>query len=77
MLFGKKDRQELTIRINGMHCGMCTSRMQKAFLDAKGVLKAEVTLEPGNAKIVYDAEKITPEKLRQIVTDTGYEPAEG
>lgn len=75
MLFGKKQKEELVLRIEGMHCAMCVSRMQKAFLNAKGVEQAQVSLEDGNAKLVYDAGKITPEQLRQIVTDTGYQPA--
>ena len=53
---------------------MCSARMQKAFLDAKGVLKAEVSLSDKCADIVYDAGKISAEDLKNIVTETGYEP---
>ena len=73
-MFGKKDRQEIKIGINGMHCEMCSARLQKAFLDAKGVLKAEVSLSDKCADIVYDAGKISAEDLKNIVTETGYEP---
>ena len=42
-MFGKKDRQESKLASTDA-CEMCSTRMQKAFLDAKGVLKAEVSL---------------------------------
>ena len=73
-MFGIIDRQEIIIGINGMHCEMCSARMQKAFLDAKGVLKAEVSLSDKCADIVYDAGKISAKDLKNIVTETGYEP---
>ena len=72
MLFGKKNKEEIQLKIEGMHCGMCVSRMQKAFMGQKGVLQATISLEDHSAQIVYDADKITPEQLRQAVADTGY-----
>ncbi len=74
MMFGKKNRQEIKIGINGMHCAMCSSRMQKAFMAAKGVLSAEVDLENKCATVSYDENKITVADLKNIVTETGYEP---
>lgn len=74
MLFGKKNMQEIKIGINGMHCAMCSSRMQKAFMAAKGVISAEVDLENKCATVSYDENKITAEGLKTIVTETGYEP---
>lgn len=73
-MFGKKDLKEAVIHIEGMHCGMCSARMQKAFLAAKGVKEAEVDLEKKSARVVYDAAKLTENDLKQLVTDTGYTP---
>lgn len=71
-MFGKKELKEVTIRIEGMHCAMCTARMQKAFLAMKGVKEAEVDLDAKNARIVYDAGKVTEDDLKKTVTETGY-----
>lgn len=71
-MFGKKDRKEITIRIEGMHCGMCTARMQKAFLAMKGVKEADVNLDTKSARIVYDAGKVTEDDLKKTVEETGY-----
>ncbi len=46
-----------------MHCEMCSARMQKAFLDAKGVLKAEVKPFQISAPI----SSMTPEKSAQKI----------
>lgn len=73
-MFGKKDFKEAVIHIEGMHCGMCSARMQKAFLAAKGVKEAEVDLDTKSARVVYDAGKLSEDDLKQLVTDTGYTP---
>lgn len=73
-MFGKKDWKEAVIHIEGMHCAMCSFRMQKAFEDAKGVREAEVDLENKSARVVYDAGKLTEDDLKIIVTETGYTP---
>lgn len=73
-MFGKKDWKEAVIHIEGMHCGMCSARMQKAFLATKGVKEAEVDLETKTAHIVYDGGKLDENALKQLVTDTGYTP---
>ncbi len=74
-MFGKKNWKETVIRIDGMHCAMCSSRMQKAFEGAKGVREAEVDLENKSACVVFDADKLTEEDLKTIVRETGYTPA--
>ncbi len=74
-MFGKKNWKETVIMIDGMHCAMCSSRMQKAFEGAKGVREAEVNLENKSARVVFDADKLTEEDLKTIVRETGYTPA--
>lgn len=67
--------KEITIRIEGMHCNMCVTRMQKAFLAINGVAEAEVNLEDKCARIVFDAERVTEDDLRKTVADTGFQAA--
>lgn len=76
MLFSKKNQQKVTILIKGMSCSHCTSRMREAFLQNKAVKKADVSLDDGGkAIILYDADKTNEDKLKNIVTETGYELA--
>lgn len=71
-MFSKKNKAEIVLPIQGMHCPMCTGRMQKAFLENKGVLEVTVSLENQSATILYNADKVSPAQLREIVTNTGY-----
>lgn len=73
-MFGKKDWKEAVIHIEGMHCAMCSSRMQLALAAARGVGVAAVILESKSARVVYDAGKLTEDDLKKIVTETGYTP---
>lgn len=71
-MFTKKNYQEAVILIEGMHCAMCSGRMQKAFLAEKHVKEAEVDLEQKSARVVYDAEKLTIDDLKKTVAETGF-----
>lgn len=70
----KEDMREVTLHIEGMHCAMCTARMQKAFLAADGVQEAEVDLESKSARVVYDGGRLSEDDLKQLVKETGYKP---
>ena len=74
-LFGKKDWKETEVKIEGMHCKNCVARMTKAFLGAKGVKEAQVSLEGKCAHMVYDGSALTEEDLKEIVTATGFTAA--
>lgn len=73
-MFGKEDWKEAVIRIEGMHCAMCSTRMCNAFVANQHIKQAAVDLEKKEAVVTYDAQKLTEEDLKQIVKDTGYEP---
>ncbi len=74
-MFGKKDWKEAVIHIEGMHCAMCTARMQKAFEANKHVKEAKVDLDSKSAAVTYDGSQLTEDDLKKIVTETGYQPA--
>ena len=72
----KKDQKVAVLHIEGMHCAMCSGRMQKAFSCADGVREAEVDLESKSARVVYDGDKLTETDLKNIVRETGFVPAD-
>ncbi|NCC14794.1 MAG: heavy metal translocating P-type ATPase [Clostridia bacterium] len=59
------------LKIDGMSCGHCTARVEKALNAIDGVT-AEVSLE-GKSATVTLANEISDETLIQTVTDAGYE----
>ena len=65
-----------TIRIEGMHCKMCSASVAKALKATDGVEKVEVSDEKGVAVIQYDDQKVTEAKLREVINGTGFKAVE-
>ncbi len=65
-----------TIRVEGMHCKMCSASVTKALKATAGVEKVEVSHEKGVAVIQYDDEKVTEAQLREVINGTGFKAVE-
>jgi copper chaperone CopZ len=65
-----------TIRVEGMHCKMCSASVAKALKATDGVEKVEVSDEKGVAVIQYDDQKVTEAKLREVINGTGFKALE-
>ena len=61
-----------TIRVEGMHCKMCSASVAKALEATDGVEKVEVSHERGVAVVQYDDQKVTEAKLREVINSTGF-----
>ena len=64
-----------TMIVEGMSCGHCTGRVQKALEAVEGVASVEMSLEEKSARIVLNKE-VPEEELKNAVTEAGYEVAE-
>ncbi len=58
-----------TMKVQGMHCGGCVSRVRKA-LEQLGVACDEV--EIGTVRGTFDTTEITPEQLMAAIQSVGY-----
>jgi mercuric transport protein len=65
-----------TIRVEGMHCKMCSASVAKALKATAGVEKVEVSFEKGVAVITFNDQKVTEAKLREVINNTGYKVVE-
>ncbi|MCK8059281.1 MULTISPECIES: heavy-metal-associated domain-containing protein [unclassified Fusibacter] len=61
-----------TLKIEGMSCGHCKGRVEKALGGLDGVASVEVNLEAKTATIELTAE-ISNELLTETVDDAGYD----
>lgn len=61
--------------IEGMMCGHCTGRVQKALEGIDGVISVQMSLEEKSATVEMSAE-VSDETLTGAVTDAGYEVKE-
>ena len=62
----------ITIPVDGMTCAACSSRVQRALQRAPGVADASVNLMLRNAVVSYDAAATSPDRLVEVIRDTGY-----
>ncbi|MBM4400206.1 MAG: heavy-metal-associated domain-containing protein, partial [Candidatus Cloacimonetes bacterium] len=65
-------KKSITIGIDGMHCASCSASVEKALVNTKGVISANVNLPLEEASIDFEDSIISPEKLNQVITDTGF-----
>lgn len=70
---GKRGAMKTAVfRIEGMHCNGCVDTL-KALLGAEaGVHAAEVSLERGEARVLYDPARVDAQRLSQTIGKPGY-----
>ena len=62
--------QHLTLKIDGMSCGHCVARVEKALSRLDGVYARRV--EVGSAEIDYDPARTSFARIREVIEDAGY-----
>lgn len=67
--------ESITLKVKGMTCMGCVNSVTRVLKAAPGVANAQVTLEPAEARLEYDAALTDPQRLKAAVEDAGYEVA--
>ncbi len=62
-----------TLKIGGMTCMGCVSSVTRVLKAAPGVTDANVTLDPPQAQVQFDAAITNPAHLKAAVEDAGYD----
>lgn len=60
------------VKVTGMTCGGCTSKVTHALKAVSGVSDVNVSLSVGEATVQYDERLTSPEQLESAVKGTGY-----
>ena len=63
---------ETNLKIEGMHCAGCSTRLEKVLNNLEGVEIAKVILEEKKATIKYDETKISLENIKESIEDAGF-----
>lgn len=64
--------KETNLKIEGMHCAGCSTRLEKVLKNLEGVEIAKVILEEKKATIKYDETKISLENIKESIEDAGF-----
>jgi len=61
-----------TIPVSGMTCAACSGRVQRSLEKTPGVTSASVNLMTGEATVDFDPATVAPERLVEVIRETGY-----
>jgi copper chaperone CopZ len=60
------------LKVSGMTCGGCVSKVTNALKTVSGVGDVKVSLSAGKATVQFDERRTSPDKLKSAVTGAGY-----
>ena len=58
-----------TLRVKGMACSACASKVEQVALKIDGVKAAKVSQPKGTAAVTFDPTKTSPEAIAKAITD--------
>ena len=64
--------QTADLKVTGMTCGGCVSKVTHALKGVAGVTDASVSLSAGEAKVQFDEALTSPSQLKLAVQQAGY-----
>ena len=65
--------KELSLKIKGMHCTGCSTRLEKVLNNQDGVENTKVSFEEAKAEIKFDENQISLEEIKEVIVDAGFE----
>jgi Cu+-exporting ATPase len=66
------DSEKIEIKINGMHCASCVSRIEKGLSELTGIRKVRVNLATESAWIEYNPDSVSLDEIVKTVQQLGY-----
>ena len=64
--------KEITINVNGMHCGSCEMLIKDALEDEDAIESAKLSHSDSTAIVFFDENKIDEEKIKSIIREEGF-----
>lgn len=65
--------KNIELKIIGMHCTACSTRLEKILKQSDGIEEVIVSLKQQSAVIQYNEKKVTLEKIKTEILDAGFE----
>jgi copper chaperone CopZ len=67
--------ENATLNVTGMTCQGCVASVTRVLKAIPGVADVVVSLQPGTAKVAYDAARTSLPVLKAAIEDAGYDVA--
>ena len=65
--------EESLIKVGGMSCQGCVKNISGLLLATPGVVSAEVSLDAGEARVVFDPQQVQRAALLEAIEDAGFD----
>ncbi|MHA2006683.1 MAG: heavy-metal-associated domain-containing protein [Promethearchaeota archaeon] len=65
--------EKMKIRVSGMHCGNCVSKVENKLKNLDGVNKISVNLAKGEVKVGYDPKTTGFNTFQAVIQELGYQ----
>jgi copper chaperone len=65
--------EKTILNVHGMSCSHCERAIKNALNELEGVSDVKVNLNNKTVTVEFDNSKVTIEKLKETIIDTGYE----
>ena len=69
----KLHSDEMTLKIQGMHCASCTMNVENFLIRLDGIYDVKADLTSQSAKIRYDSSKVTIKEIEKVIDSLGFE----
>jgi Cu+-exporting ATPase len=66
----------VAVPVDGMSCAACVASVRNGLKSLDGVTGVEVNLAQREAKVEYESEKVSPEKIVKAINELGYRAGE-
>lgn len=63
----------VVVKVGGMSCQGCVKSVTNVLHGLAGVAKAEVSLEQGQARVEYDASRVSVDAMKAAIVDAGFD----
>ncbi len=69
-------KEEVVLRVSGMSCAACVSKIEKAVGNLPGVSKVAVNLPMGLARVEFSSGAVDKAQIKKVIKELGYDAAE-
>ena len=69
----KLHSDEMSIKIQGMHCASCTMNVENFLMRLDGIYDVKADLTSQSAQIRYDSSKVTLKEIEKVIDSLGFE----
>jgi copper chaperone CopZ len=67
--------EQVEFRVNGMTCGGCEHRIQRALAQVEGVVRSAADHRAARVKIIFDPARTSAQAVQARIEQAGYEVA--